>query len=99
MAGARCSCAGTEVFTACPLAVAPAGATIVTRVTLVTFVTLVTLLLMTVVLLLFTLFVIRIPTLTTGGALVTTAGAVPIGAGTMIPCREPGGGGTKIPSG
>lgn len=69
---------------ACPLAVAAAGATIVTFVMLVTCVT---------------LFVMRMPTLTTAGALVTTAGAVPIGAGMMMPAREPGGAGTKQPSG
>ena len=86
------------MFTACPVAVALAGATIVTCVMLVTLVTLVTLF-TTVVLLLFTLLVIRIPTLTTAGALVTTAGAVPTGAGMMIPSREPGGGGTNTPSG
>src|SRR5579859_1846097 len=43
--------------------------------------------------------VMRMPSLTTGGAPVTTAGAVPIGAGTMRPYTEPGGGGTKTPSG
>src|SRR5437763_12064580 len=38
-------------------------------------------------------------TATTGGALVTAAGAVPTGAGTMMPTRDPGGAGTKQPSG
>jgi len=92
---ARCACAGTDVLTAAPLIVAEAGAMIVTLVTFVTFVMLVVLL--TVVLP--TLALIRIPTAMTGGALVTTAGAVPIGAGTMMPGREPGGAGTKQPSG
>src|SRR5215472_10068180 len=46
-----------------------------------------------------TLLVTRMPTATTGGALVTTAGAVPTGAGTMMPRRDPGGAGTKQPSG
>jgi hypothetical protein len=92
---ARCACAGTEVFTALPLIVAEGGATIVTFVTFVTLVTFVTFLLLTLV----TFAVMRMPTAMTGGALVTTAGGVPIGAGTMIPGREPGGGGTKQPSG
>jgi hypothetical protein len=70
---------------------------IVTLVTFVTLVTLVVLRLITV--LLVTFEVMRIPTAMTGGALVTTAGDVPIGAGTMIPGREPGGAGTKQPSG
>ena len=39
------------------------------------------------------------PTLVTGGALVTTAGGVPMGAGTMRPGLEPGGGGTNTPCG
>lgn len=103
MAAARCAWAGTDVFTACPEAVALGGATMVTFVTLVTLFTMVVrLLLMLVVFLvfpLFTLLVMRIPTLITGGALVTTDGAVPMGAGTMMPTREPGGGGTKTPGG
>jgi hypothetical protein len=37
--------------------------------------------------------------LTTGGALTTTAGGVPIGAGMMMPGREPGGGGMNTPCG
>jgi len=66
---------------------------------------LIVVLLMTVVLVVLLMFVvvilllILIPTFRTGGALVTTAGAVPIGAGTMIPNRDPGGGGTNTPSG
>ena len=36
-----------------------------------------------------------LPAATTGGALVTTAGAVSIGADTMIPCCDPGGAGTN----
>ena len=46
-----------------------------------------------------TLFVMRMPGAMTAGALVTTAGAVPTGAGMMMPAREPGGAGTKQPSG
>jgi hypothetical protein len=69
--------------------------TFVTFVTFLTFVIFVTLVVLLVVL----LTVTRIPTAITGGALVITAGAVPIGAGMMIPKREPGGGGTKHPSG
>ena len=69
-----------------------AGATIVT---LVTFVTLFT----TVVLCTLTFCWMRMPTFTTGGAPVTTAGDVPSGAGTTMPAREPGGGGTNTPSG
>ena len=42
-AAARCACAGTELLTACPLAVELAGATTVTLVIFVTLVTLVTL--------------------------------------------------------
>ncbi len=34
-----------------------------------------------------------------GGALVTTAGAMPIGAGTIKPRREPGGAGMNTPVG
>jgi hypothetical protein len=87
-------------LTATPLAVADGGAMIVTLVTFVTLVMFVTLVVrFTVVLLMFTLDVIFMPTAMTGGALVTTAGGVPIGAGMMIPGREPGGGGTKQPSG
>src|ERR1700719_191913 len=88
-AAARCACAGTEVFTALPLAVALAGASIVTLVTFLTLVTLVTFLMLVVlfvvllvVLLIFVLLpllVTRMPTATTGGALVITAGAVPRG--------------------
>ena len=51
------------------------------------------------VVLLFPLLVIRIPTFTIGGAEITTAGGVPIGAGTIKPVCEPGGAGTKTPSG
>ena len=39
-----------------------------------------------------------IPGRTTGGAAMTTWGGVPIGAGTTIPLRDPGGGGTKHPT-
>src|SRR5262245_32857831 len=67
-------------------------------VTLVTFVTLVTCVLLIVVLLP-TLFWMRMPTFTTGGALVTTAGDVPMGAGTIRPMRDPGGAGTNTPCG
>jgi hypothetical protein len=65
----------------------------VTLVTLVMFVTLLVL----VVLPLLTLRWMCMPGWMTGGALVTTAGGVPTGAGMMIPGREPGGGGTKTP--
>jgi hypothetical protein len=93
-AAASWAFAGTDAFTATPVAVALAGATIVTL--LVTFVMFVTL----VVLLMFVLLMlIRMPTAMTGGALVTTAGAVPMGAGIMIPKREPGGAGMKTPTG
>jgi hypothetical protein len=75
----------------------------VTFVTLVTLLTIVVrLLLMLVVFEMFPLLMLLVmcmPTLTTGGALVTTDGAVPMGAGTMRPTREPGGGGTKTPEG
>jgi hypothetical protein len=81
-AAARLARAGTDAFTALPVAVALAGAMIVTL--LVTFVL---------------LMLMRMPTAMTGGALVTTAGAVPIGAGMMIPNREPGGAGMKTPAG
>jgi len=90
---ARCACDDTDEFTARPEAVALAGAMMVTFVTFVTLVTFVTFRLFTTVL----LFVMCMPTLTTGGALVTTAGGVPIGAGTIMPGREPGGGGTNTP--
>src|SRR5438552_336771 len=93
-AAARCGAAGTVELKARPLAVAAGGATLVT---LVTFVTL--LMLVLVLRMLVTLVVTRMPTATTGGALVTTAGAVPTGAGTMMPTRDPGGAGTKQPSG
>src|SRR5213080_2884718 len=96
-AAARCGAAGTVELKARPLAVAAGGATMVTLVTLVTFVTL--LMLVLVLRMLVTLVVTRMPTATTGGALVTTAGAVPTGAGTMMPTRDPGGAGTKQPSG
>ena len=93
-AAARLARAGTDAFTALPVAVALAGAMIVTL--LVMFVTFV----MLVVLLTFVLLMLmRMPTAMTGGALVTTAGAVPIGAGMMIPNREPGGAGMKTPAG
>lgn len=102
-AAASCAWAGTEVLTACPEAVALGGATIVTLVTFVTLFTMVVRLLLIFVVFemlpLFTLLVMRIPTLTTGGALVTTDGAVPTGAGMMRPAREPGGGGTNTPGG
>src|SRR5437016_13151158 len=99
-AAARCGAAGTVELKARPLAVAAGGATMVTFVTLVTLVTFVTLLMLVLVLrMLVTLVVTRMPTATTGGALVTTAGAVPTGAGTMMPRRDPGGAGTKQPSG
>src|SRR5438874_1489300 len=101
-AAARCGAAGTVELKARPLAVAAGGATMVTFVTLVTLVTFVTLLVLVLVLvlrMLVTLVVTRMPTATTGGALVTTAGAVPTGAGTMMPTRDPGGAGTKQPSG
>src|SRR5437588_11149671 len=91
-AAARCGAAGTEELKVRPFAVAVGGATMVT---LVTFVTLV----MLVLWMLVTFVVTRMPTATTGGALVTTAGAVPTGAGMMMPRREPGGAGTKQPSG
>jgi len=42
---------------------------------------------------------ITIPGRTTGGALTTTEGGVPTGAGTMIPAWEPGGAGTNTPLG
>src|SRR6266566_1650124 len=90
-AAARCGAAGTVELKARPLAVAAGGATMVTFVTL--------LMLVLVLRMLVTLVVTRMPTATTGGALVTTAGAVPTGAGTMMPRREPGGAGTKQPSG
>src|SRR5437588_9431438 len=99
-AAARCGAAGTVELKARPLAVAAGGATMVTFVTLVTLVTFVTLLMLVLVLrMLVTLVVTRMPTATTGGALVTTAGAVPTGAGMMMPTRDPGGAGTKQPSG
>ena len=92
-AAARCGAAGTIVLKARPFFVAPGGATMVTLVTRVTLVTFVTLLTVD------TLFVMRMPGAMTAGALVTTAGAVPTGAGMMMPAREPGGAGTKQPSG
>src|SRR5437763_13431507 len=100
-AAARCGAAGTVELKARPLAVAAGGATMVTFVTLVTLVTFVTLLVLVLVLvlrMLVTLVVTRMPTATTGGALVTTAGAVPTGAGTMMPRSDPGGAGTKQPA-
>src|SRR5437763_12175239 len=78
-AAARCGAAGTVELKARPLAVAAGGATMVTLVTLVTFVTL--LMLVLVLRMLVTLVVTRMPTATTGGALVTTAGAGPTGPG------------------
>src|ERR1700721_2950412 len=100
-AAARCACAGTDASTALPLAVALAGATIVTFVTFVTFLMLVTFVVVLRILVLLTLLLIliRMPTAMTGGALVTTAGAVPIGAGIIIPKRDPGGAGTNTPTG
>src|SRR5437016_14184174 len=72
-AAARCGAAGTVELKARPLAVAAGGATMVTFVTLVTLVTFVTLLVLVLVLrMLVTLVVTRMPTATTGGALVTT---------------------------
>src|SRR5580692_7681378 len=56
-------------------------------------------LVMLVVLLLLTTELMRMPTLTTGGAPVTTAGEVPMGAGMMMPNADPGGAGIKTPSG
>src|ERR1700722_15289587 len=99
-AAARCACAGTDVSTALPLAVALAGATIVTLVTFVTFLMLVTfVVVLRILVVLLLLILIRMPTAMTGGALVTTAGAVPIGAGIIIPKRDPGGAGTNTPTG
>jgi len=98
-AAARCACAGTDAFTALPLAVALAGATIVTLVTFVMLVTLVVVLRILVLLTLLLLILMRMPTAMTGGALVTTAGAVPIGAGIIIPKRDPGGAGINTPMG
>src|SRR5207237_10929866 len=101
-AAARCGAAGTVELKARPLAVAAGGATMVTFVTLVTLVTFVTLLVLVLVLvlrMLVTLVVTRMPTATTGGALVTTAGAVPTGDGTMMTTRDAGGAGTKQPAG
>ncbi|RTL22256.1 MAG: hypothetical protein EKK52_06740 [Burkholderiales bacterium] len=92
MAAARWAWVGALPWKARPLAVALAGATTVTLVTLVMWFT-------TVVLWLSILVCTRMPTLVTGGALMTTAGGVPSGAGTTRPGREPGGGGTKTPSG
>jgi hypothetical protein len=40
-----------------------------------------------------------IPGLIMGGALIATAGEVPIGAEMIIPGRDPGGGGMKTPDG
>ena len=77
------------MLTGRPVWVTPGGAR---TVTLVIFVTLV-------VLEMFVVCLITIPGRTTGGALTTTAGGVPTGAGTMIPVREPGGGGTNTPFG
>src|SRR2546421_584475 len=96
IAAARCARAGTAFWKGWPLAVAPPGASIVTLVMLVTFVTRVSLIVV-LWLLTSTLPRTRMPTLTTGGALTTTAGGVPRGAGTMRPAREPGGGGTNTP--
>ena len=80
------------------MAVALAGAITVRLRVLVMFVRLVVFVVLLVML--FTvLFVIRIPTLVTGGALVTTAGGVPIGAGMIRPGLEPGGGGHQNFSG
>ncbi len=92
--GGRCGSAATACWKPRPLAVAVGGATIVTLRTLVMFVTLVTLWL-----LFSTLPFTRMPTLITGGAPITTDGGVPIGAGTMMPGREPGGGGMNTPCG
>src|ERR1700712_1054338 len=78
----KCAWAGTVPSYALPLAVALAGATMVTLLTFVTLFTRVVL-------------CIRMPTFTTGAALVTTAGAVPIGAGMINPSRDPGGAGTN----
>jgi hypothetical protein len=64
------------------VAVADAGAMIVT---LRTFVTLLTIVVLLVTRLLLLLPSIRMPVLMTGGAPTTTAGGVPIGAGTIKP--------------
>src|SRR2546430_1140966 len=70
---------GAITWTGRPDSVTPAGAN--TRTLLTTF----------------TLFTVtcctNMPGRTMGGALTTTAGWVPMGAGTMMPAREPGGGG------
>jgi hypothetical protein len=84
-------------FTATWFAVALAGATIVTL--LIVVLLIVVLLMVVFVMLVLLVVLIRIPTATTGGAPMTTAGDVPIGAGTMRPNLEPGGGGTNTPSG
>ena len=68
---------------------------------MVTLRTLVMLVMLLVTLWLFfsTLPFTRMPTLITAGAPMTTDGGVPIGAGTMMPGRDPGGGGMKTPCG
>ncbi len=93
--GGRCGSAATACWKPRPFAVAVLGATIVT---LRTFVMLVTLF-VTLWLLFSTLPFTRMPTLITGGAPMTTDGGVPIGAGTMMPGRDPGGGGMNTPCG
>jgi hypothetical protein len=93
-AAARCATAGTVVFTATWVAVALAGASMVTWLIVVLL-----MVVLLIVVLLMVVLLIRIPTATTGGAPITTAGGVPIGAGTIRPYAEPGGGGTKTPSG
>ena len=100
-AAARCAAAGTAVSKGFPLAVAAAGAVTVKLRVLAIFVMLVVLmtLLVTFILLLIVVFRIRMPIPVTGGALVTTAGGVPTGAGTIRPGLEPGGGGTNTPCG
>ena len=75
-----------------------AGASLQWQIVVLLMVVLLIVVLLIVVLLIFVLL-IRIPTPMTGGAPMTTAGGVPMGAGTMRPYLEPGGGGTKTPSG
>jgi hypothetical protein len=88
-AAARWGAAGTAAENAACVAVEEAGAVTVTLV----------MLLMTVVLCTLLIVVTRIPGLMMGGAPMTTCGETPIGAGTMSPKRDPGGGGMKGPGG
>ena len=87
-AAARWACAGTDAFTALPVAVALAGATTVTLVTFVILVMFVTLVVLVVLLTLFVvlLMLTRMPTATTGGAGMKTP-LGPIGGG---PAMTPG---------